>query len=90
MTNLTMPIYFWFMKYALKSVPGLADVGSPMGMGMAPELHPDVWSGREKFQMTNLTMLNNFCFMKYALKSVPGLADDGVPHGDGDGPRTPP
>ena len=60
-----------------------------MGMGMAPELHPDVWIGMEKSGMTNLTMLNNFCFMKYALKSVPGLADDGVPHGDGDGPRTP-
>ena len=29
------------MKHALKSVPGLADVGVPMEMGMAPELHPD-------------------------------------------------
>ena len=37
-------------------------LGSPMGMGMAPELHPDVWSGLEKSQMTNLTVLNNFCF----------------------------
>ena len=27
MTNLTMPNNFCFMKYALKSVPGLADVG---------------------------------------------------------------
>ena len=36
------------MKYALKSVPGLADVGVPMGMGMAPELHPDVWRSQEK------------------------------------------
>ena len=58
-----------------------------MGMGMAPELHPDVWSGRKKFPMTNLTVLSNFCFMKYALKSVPGLADVGVLHGDGVGPQ---
>ena len=57
---------------------------------MAPELHPDVWRGQEKFQMTNLYMPNNVSSMKYALKSVPGLADVGVPHGDGDGPRTPP
>ena len=37
------------MMYALKSVPGLLMLGSPMGMGMAPELHPDVWRGLEKF-----------------------------------------
>ena len=92
MTNLTMPNNFSFMKYAEKSVPGLADVGLPhgdgprtpprcmervlktfqmtnfnmpnnvssmkslallmlgfpMGMGMAPELHPDVWRGSGK------------------------------------------
>ena len=56
-----------------------------MGMGMAPELHPDV---RKFFQMTNLTAPNNFSFMKCALKSVPGLADVGVPHGDEDHPRS--
>ena len=61
-------------------------LGSPMGMGMALELHPDVWRGQKNFQMTNLTAPNNFCFMKYALKSVPGLADVGVPHGGEDGP----
>ena len=43
----------------------------PMGMGMAPELHPDVWRGQEKFQMTYLTMPNNIYSMKYSLKSVP-------------------
>ena len=59
-----------------------------MGMGTAPELHPDVWMDQKKFQMTNLTMPNNFCIMKYTLKSVPGLADVGVPHGDGDGPQS--
>ena len=64
-------------------------LGSSMGLGMAPELHPDVWREQEKFQITNLTMPNNFCFMKYTLKSVPGLADVGVPHGDGGGPRAP-
>ena len=58
-------------------------------MGMAPELHPDVWRVRKKFQMTNFTMPNNFCSMKHSLNSVPGLADVGVPHGVEDGPRTP-
>ena len=92
MTNLTMPtIYFSFMKYAEKSVPGLADVGVSHGDGdglrTPPRWLEGVW---KQFQMTNLTMPNNFSFMKCAEKSVPGLADVGVPHGDGDGPRTPP
>ena len=64
-------------------------LGSSMGMGMVPELNPDVRGVRKKFQMTNLTMPNNISSMKYALKSVPGLADVGVPHGVEDGPRTP-
>ena len=60
-----------------------------VGMGMAPELHPDVWSWVwKKFQLTNFIMPNCVSSMKYALKPVPGLADVGVPHGDGDGPRT--
>ena len=33
MTNLTMPNNFCFMKYALKSVPVLADVGVLLGDG---------------------------------------------------------
>ena len=33
MTNLTMPNNISSMKYALKSVPGLADVGVPHGDG---------------------------------------------------------
>ena len=61
-----------------------------MGMGMAPELHPDVWRVRKKVQMTNCTMPNNISSMKYSLNSVPGLADVGVPHGVEDGPRAPP
>ena len=36
------------MNYALKSVPGIADVGVPHGDGVAPELHPDVWRVQEK------------------------------------------
>ena len=63
-------------------------LGTPMGLGMAPDLHPDVWRGPEKIQMTNFIMPNNTSSMKHALKSVPGLADVGAPHGVGDGPRT--
>ena len=62
-------------------------LGSPMGMGMVPELHPDVQGVRKKFQMTNFIMPNNTSSMIHALKSVPGLADVGVPHGDEDGPE---
>ena len=79
------------MKYALKSVPGLADVGVLHGVGDGPRTPSRCQEGTgKKFQMTNLTMPNNFCFMKYALKSVPGLADVGVLHGVGVGPRAPP
>ena len=65
-------------------------LGFPMGMGMAPELNPDVQGVWKKFQMTNLTMPNNFSFMKYALKLISGLADVGVPHGVEDAPITTP
>ena len=60
-----------------------------MGMGMAPELHPDLWRSQNFFQMANLTMPNNVSSMKFAQKSVSGFADDGVPHGVGDGSVTP-
>ena len=60
-----------------------------MGIGMSPELHPDVGGVWKKFQMTNFTMPNNLSSMKYALKSVPGLADVGDPHGGEDCSRTP-
>ena len=78
------------MKYALKSVPGLTDVGVPHGDGDGPRAPPRCPGGPEKIQMTNYTMPNNIASMKYSLKSVPGLADVGVLHGVGDGPRTPP
>ena len=89
MTNFDMSNNFFSMKYALKSVPGFADVGVPHGVGDGSRTPPRsmelVWI---KFQMTNFIMPKNSCSMKYALKSVPGLADVGVLHGDGDGPRT--
>ena len=59
-----------------------------MGMGMVPELHPNVRGVWKKFQMTNFTLPNNMSSMKYAERSVPGRADVGVPHGEGDGPIT--
>ena len=82
-----MPNNVSSMKYAQKSVPGLADVGVSHGAGDGPRTQPrsteGVW---KKFQMTNFDMPNNISSMKYALKSVPGLADVGVPYGAGDGP----
>ena len=89
MTNLTMPNKVSSKKYALKSVPGLADVRVPHGVGDGSRPPPRsmelVWI---KFQMTNFTMPNNISSMKYPVKSVPGLADVGVPHLVEDGPRT--
>ena len=76
------------MKYAIKSVPCLADVGVLHGGDDGPRIPPtEMWG---KFQMTNFTMPNNASSMKYALKTVPGLTDVRVPHGVGDGPTTPP
>ena len=74
------------MKYSLKLVNGLADVGVLHGDGDGTRT-PTKWveGVRKKFQMTNSTIPNNKYLMKYALKSVRGLADVGVPHGDGDG-----
>ena len=91
MTNFDMPNNSCSMKHALKSVPGLADVGDPHGVGNGPRTPSRCLEGvRKKFQMTNFIMPNNTSSLKYALKSVPGLADVGVLHGDGDGPRTAP
>ena len=88
MTYFTMPNKIYLMKHALKSVPGLAEVGVPHRDGHGPRTPPRcmgrVW---KKFQMTNFDMPNNFSSMKCVLKSVPGLPDAGVPHGDGDGPQ---
>ena len=36
MTNITMPYNTFSMKYALKSVPGIADFGIPHGDGDGP------------------------------------------------------
>ena len=40
MTNFVMPNNVSFMKYALKSVLGLADVGVPHGNGDGPKAPP--------------------------------------------------
>ena len=40
MTNFDMPNNVSFMKYALKSVPGVADVGDPHGDGDGPRTPP--------------------------------------------------
>ena len=91
MKNFDMPNNVSSMKYALKSVPGLADVGVPHGDGDGPRTPPRCMEGVwKKFQVTNFNMPNKVSYMKNALVSVPGLPDVGVPHGDGDGPRTPP
>ena len=63
MTNFTMPNNSCSMKYALKSVPGLADVGVPHGDGDGPRtpLRANQMSGRiwKKLQIIILTMPNN-------------------------------
>ena len=40
MISVTMPNNIASMKYALKSVPGLADVGVPHGVGDGPRAAP--------------------------------------------------
>ena len=89
MTNFDMPNNVSSMKYALKSVSGLADVGVPQGIGDGTRAPSRGFEGvRKKFKMTNYYRPNNVSSIKHALKSVPGPADVGVLHGDGDGPRT--
>ena len=89
MTNFDMPNNISYLKHALKSVTGLADVGVLQGDGDGPRAPPRCTEGVwKKFQMTNFDMPTNVSYIKNALISAPGLADVGVPHGDGDGPRT--
>ena len=89
MTTCTIPNNTYLAQVAVKSIPGLPDVGVPHGDGSRTQARcPE--GVRKNIQMTNLTMLNTISSMKFALKLVPGLPDVGVPHGDGDGPRTPP
>ena len=45
MTNFTMPNNFSFMKYALKSVPGLADVRVSHGVEDGPRTPPRYMGG---------------------------------------------
>ena len=51
-------------------------LGSLLGWGMAPELHPDDWMG-QKFKLTNFAVPNNMNSMRYALKSVPEAFSSG-------------
>ena len=48
MTDFIMPNNISCLKYAQKSVPGLADVGVLHGDGDSPELHLDIWGGSGK------------------------------------------
>ena len=65
----TMPNNLSLMKYAIKSVPGLADVGVSNGDGDGPRTAPRCMEGVwKKFQTTNFDMPNNASSMKYALK----------------------
>ena len=48
MTNFTFPNNVSSMKYALKSVPGLADVGVPHGVGDGPRTPPRCLEWLEK------------------------------------------
>ena len=48
MTNFEMPNNVSFMKYALKSAPGLADVGVLHGVGDGPRAQPRCQGGLEK------------------------------------------
>ena len=89
MTNFDMPNNVSSVKYALKSVPGLADVRVPHEVGDGLITPPRCPVGvRKKFEMTDSTLPRNMSSVKYALKSVPGLADVGVPHGGEDASRT--
>ena len=57
MTKFTIPNNIYSMKYSLKSVPGLADVGVLHGDGDGART-PTRWveGVRKKFQMTNFTI----------------------------------
>ena len=48
MTNFTMPNIFSDMTDAKNQSLAFLMLGSSMGVGMAPELQPDVWKGQEK------------------------------------------
>ena len=48
MTNLTVPNNLSSMKYSLKSIPGLTDVGVLHGDGDGPRAQPRCQGGPEK------------------------------------------
>ena len=63
-TNFTMPNNISSMKYALKSVPGLPDVGVLNGVGDGlVRLHPDGQSNLEKVENNPLNYLQQLVFI---------------------------
>ena len=70
MTDLTMPNNIFTMKFPLKSVPGLADVGVPHGVGDGPHSSTQMSgvSNSKKFQITYLIMPNRISFMNCGLQ----------------------
>ena len=70
MTNFTMPNNISFMKYALKSVPGFADVGVPHGDGNGPNSGPRVQGYISKFQKFS----DRFCFIHCSHRFDCGLS----------------
>ena len=77
------------MKYALNSVPGLADVGDPHGNGDGPRAGPRCQGALENISSDYFAKPNNISFVKYVEKSVPGLADVWDLHVGEDCSRTP-
>ena len=71
------------MKYAKKSVPGLADVGALHEDGDGPRTLPRCVKGSIEIKMTYLTMPNNISPMKYALIQSLALLMLGCPMGTG-------
>ena len=58
------------MKYALKSVPGLADIGVPHGVGDGlVRLHPDGQSNLEKVENNPLNYLKQLGIYQYLCKN---------------------
>ena len=91
MTNFDMPNNISYLKHALKSVTGLADVGVLHGDGDGPRAPSRCMDGVWKnFKWHILICPTMSLLWKMQKKSVPGLADVGVPHGDGDGPELQP
>ena len=71
MTNFTMPNNISSMKYALKSVPGLADVGDPHGDGDGPRAPPRCQGGPEKISNDKFYYALQYFFYEECSKISP-------------------